>query len=180
VHKATVVVRSQEPVAIRDLSLEPGSTSENGIMCLDGNAPQRDPPPNPFPEPNLIVDGVEVNGFGTGLMISNTRSTGCSARITRSTLIANAYAVFALGCGYTAYPGGYAALELGTRPDDGNEIARSRDYTAVGLFGCVEHLRVVGQRISREQPGHPHRRIRDLREHGTLAQAHSQRVPEQR
>jgi hypothetical protein len=152
-HKATIVVRSSQPVVIRDVSLEPAGTSDKGIMCVDGNAPQRDPPPDPFPDPNLVVDNVELTGFPRGLEVSNTRATGCSARLTRSTLLDNAHAITALGCGYVATWGGYVALELGTGPDDGNVIARSRDYTAIALWGCVEHLRVVGNEFRENNVG---------------------------
>jgi hypothetical protein len=143
-HNALFVVRSEEPVLIRGLSLERAGDNESGIACLGGNAPQNDPPPEPFPEPNLIVDDVEVTGFYIGLEASNTRNTGCNARVMRSTLAENELAVLALGCGYARPAGGLVALELGTRPDGGNLIARSTNYTGVAIWGCVERLRVTG------------------------------------
>jgi hypothetical protein len=141
---ATIVVRSEERVVIRDLALEPASETRNGVFCTGGNAPQRDPPPDPFPDPSLVVDGVQIENYDMALTGTNTRSTGCNMRVTRSTLRNNEYAVFALGCGYTAVWGPYVALELGTSASDGNLIERNRGYTSVALWGCVEHLRVVG------------------------------------
>jgi hypothetical protein len=143
-HDALFVVRSEEPVVIRGLSLERAGDNENGIACLSGNAPQSDPPPDPFPEPSLIIDDVEVTGFYIGVQAANTRNTGCNMRVTRSTLSNNDLAMLALGCNFNRPWGGLVALELGTNPDGGNLITRSTNYAGVAIWGCVERLRVVG------------------------------------
>lgn len=149
-YSLTVLSTTTEPVRLTGVTLQPGASTSAavGVLCAAGNAPQVDPPPSPFPEPNLVIDGAVLGpGYPHALLVTNSASSGCNARITGSTLRGPGIGVLAFGCGYGIEQGPTVAVQVGDGSAAGANTIMDGDYAGVALWGCVEHARVLRNEV---------------------------------
>jgi hypothetical protein len=156
VHPATFVVgESEARVRLSQLAVmgDRGDRLESysvGIFCDRGNA---QPAGTPQPEPNVVVDHVTIGrGYEIGILVSNSRQSGCNLSLTSSRMSELMCGVWIVGCG-TGPGEGHAwmpvAAQIGA-PAQGNLFERFlRDNTnvpgaAVRMWDCSAQLIMQG------------------------------------
>ncbi len=127
-----------------------------GVFCDRGNAPQSG---TAFVAPNTRLSALEIGpGYHTGVVVTNSATSGCNLSLTGSTINGNGRGAWVLGCGLWGIsdaPLVAAVIGDGT-PNGGNTFSNtygSSDDTqdagyCLDMFDCTQSLIIRGNTFS--------------------------------